>query len=92
MKEVLDSVTGFDEIAVKQKFGAPLSELMKSDGLQGARALIFVMEKHDGKSDPEAFHVCQSLRVADVNDRFSTEDSAEGVASDFVEPPHTTMP
>lgn len=87
-KEVSESLTGFDEIAVKQKFGAPPTTLAQEDQTQFMRALVFVLRRRDGKTDPEAFHLAQTMTIGELAEAFSLEDAE----ADFVEPPLTMTP
>lgn len=90
INEAIESMTGFDEIAVKQKFDAPLDGLLQSDRLQGLRALVFVgFRRDDGMKDDQAFHRAQELSIKEVNDWFFKKD---GEQADFVEPPLTKTP
>lgn len=87
-KEVSDSLTGFDEIAIKQKFGDPLKKLADDDQTQFLRALVFVIRRRDGKPDSEAFHIAQSITLGAISDEFRGEDAE----ADFGEQPSTTKP
>lgn len=89
IQNAVESMTGFDEIAVKQKFGAPLDSLLQQDRLQGLRAIVFVEIRREGKKDDEAFHRTQELSIKEVNARFIKPD--DGLA-DFDEKPSTTTP
>lgn len=89
INEAIESMTGFDEIAVKQKFDAPLDGLLQSDRLQGLRALVFVGFRRDGSKDDQAFHQAQEMSIKDVNDWFFKKD---GERADFGEQPPTKMP
>ena len=86
--ELSKSLTGFDEIAIKQKFGVSLNALIQYDQTQFLRALVFVLRRRDGKLDAEAFHIAQSLGLGDVQAEFGDEDAE----ADFEEQPTTTTP
>lgn len=86
--EAVESATGFDEIAVKQKFGTPLGELLERDRLQGLRAIVFIQARSEGKKDDEAYHAAQALPLSELKARF-TEQDAE---ADFASQPRTTTP
>lgn len=91
-QEASESLTGFDEIAIKQKFGSPLKQLGDEDPTQFLRALVFVLRRRDGKADAEAFHLAQSMTLADVSAEFTNPTVEEQAEADFVEPPRTTKP
>lgn len=92
ISEAVESATGFDELAVKQKFGTPLGELLERDRLQGLRAIVFIQTRRDGKKDDEAYHIAQSLPLSDLKARFAEQDPEGDPEEDFVEPPRTTTP
>lgn len=54
IEEVSDSLTGFDEIAIAQHFGRTVTDLAQHDPSMFGRALVFVVERRDGKSDDDA--------------------------------------
>lgn len=86
--EVSESLTGFDEIAIKQQFGGTIRTLTQEDPTQYMRALVFVLERRGGKKDAEAYHVAQSMSLIEVKDRLPQEDAN----ADFDEQPTTTTP
>lgn len=88
-QEVAESLTGFDEIAIKQKFGMALKPLGDEDQTQFLRALVFVLRRRDGKQDAEAFHLAQSATLAEVSEEFQQPGAAD---EDFEEQPPTTKP
>lgn len=84
-EQMSDSLTGFDEIAIKKFFGAPVSILAGNqenpgDPMQYLRSLVFVAERRDGKNDNEARNIAQSLTIKEVTDYF---DKNEEAALDF---------
>lgn len=87
-QEVSESLTGFDEIAIKQKFGDTLKRLGDDDQTQFLRALVFVLRRRDDKSDAEAYHLAQSLTLGEVADEFSQDDAE----ADFGKQPRTKKP
>lgn len=69
--EFFNSLTGFEEIAVKRAFGVPISTLSgnkKAAGepLQFLRALVFAGERRQGRTDAEAFEAAQAMPLSDV--------------------------
>lgn len=72
--DMFDSLTGFEEIAVKQTFGVPITELAKTDPLQMVRALVFAHVKRGGVvKDSEARKVAQGLTLGQVDDYFADD-------------------
>jgi hypothetical protein len=63
------SLTGFDEVAIKRMFAAPLGEL---DGGLIPRALLFIADRRTGANDADAFRRVMELPLGDVEARFGT--------------------
>lgn len=87
-EEVLDSLTGFDEMAIKQHFGSPISDLA-SDQSMLARALVFVLRRRDGNSDDDARNQVLGMSLKEVLGYFS-EESAESGKDEPVSAPSPT--
>jgi hypothetical protein len=72
--EVFESLTGHDEVAVTEAFGA------SSERLQGtmlARSLVFVLERRDGKPHNEAYEAAMAIPQKALLDYFVPEDDDE---------------
>lgn len=76
-EEVLDSLTGFDEMAIKQHFGAPISDLSNDQSML-ARALVFVLKRRDGSTDDDARNLVLGMSLKDVLGYFSEESAESG--------------
>lgn len=72
MTEVTESLTGFDEIAIEQAFGAGIADLLDSKATTAARALLFVLRRRAGMKDNEARKAVMEMRLGDVQDEFDT--------------------
>lgn len=69
--EVMDTLTGYDEIAIEKAFGADIETLINAGkGLTYLRALVFAQELHDGAKHEEAKRTALSLPSKDLADRF----------------------
>ncbi len=67
--EMFESLNGFDEIAIRQRFGVPIGSLAKeaeTEPFQFIRALAFVAERRAGKPDDEAFNAAMTLSGRDA--------------------------
>jgi hypothetical protein len=90
VEELSDSITGFDEIAIKKAFGTPFAMMgapETGDPFQFLRSLVFVQRRREGDNDITAYHAAQGLTSAAVN-AFFAEDSAES-GKDNSEPEQT---
>lgn len=73
--EVLESLTGYDELAIEKAFGTDVESLMRSGkGLTYLRSLVFAQELHGGAKHDEAKKRALSLSVKELNARFSEPD------------------
>lgn len=77
-EQVFDSVTGFDEIAIAQKFGLTVMELAEKDGSMFVRSMIFIAKRRDGATDDEAWQAAMGMSTKDYTTFFAepTEEEA----------------
>lgn len=73
--DTIRSMTGFDEIAVEQRFHKNIQDI-ESESMM-ARALIFVLERRNGKDDKTAYGEAMRLTVGDLQSYFEKEDDEE---------------
>ncbi|GAB3990119.1 hypothetical protein [Nocardioides marmoraquaticus] len=73
-QEVANSLTGFDEIAIKQAFGNSLDQL---DPITVARACGFVLMRRSGQGDRDAYHSVMSMTQGSLQDLFAVEDDVD---------------
>lgn len=72
--DMFESLTGFDEIAVKQTFGGRTAvDLSQNDPLQFLRALIYVDQTRRGLKDKQAWNAAQGLTLGGAADYFSDD-------------------
>jgi hypothetical protein len=91
--EVSDSLTGFDEAAVTQHFGRPVSDLMDKDSSMWARSLVFVLLRRDGASDDDARNAVMAMTIKDVSGFFADESEESGKDEPESEPqPESSQP
>lgn len=74
--EFLMSLTGFDEIAIAARFGAPLTAL-REDPIATGRAMAFVHYRRAGQNDVDAHNAALSLTLREVTEFFPPEPKAE---------------
>jgi hypothetical protein len=72
------SLTGFDEVAIKRMFAAPLGEL---DGGLIPRALLFVAERRDGSNDADAFRRVMELTLGEIEGKFGVDEEGKAQRS-----------
>jgi hypothetical protein len=82
VEDYFDTLTGFDDIAVKKRFGDTPVNLTQTDAITALRALVFVQYRRDGYEDDLAYDVTMKLPLKQVQGAFldePTDESGEGV-------------
>lgn len=69
LEEFLDSLTGYDEIAITQAFGRVFAVLCE-DPTMLARAAIFVHQRRGGQTDAQAKATALTMPMREVNGFF----------------------
>lgn len=69
-QETYDSLTGFEEIAIRKHFGMAVNEL---DKFTIGRALVFAHKRRDGLKDPEAYEAALAMTRSEVQEFFPAE-------------------
>lgn len=67
-KETLESLNGFDEIAIEKAFGKEFDDL---GGRATVRALIFIQRKRAGDNDKDAKTFALSVPMGQLDDHFA---------------------
>lgn len=73
VSEVLDSVTGHDEIAVDNAFQIDLYTGNKAKPMKLPRALVFVLKRREGLDDHAAKEFALGLTVKDLDAYFEKD-------------------
>jgi hypothetical protein len=68
--EIFESLTGYDEIVIGERFGAPAEDL---EGAKLGRCLIFTVKRREGLNDEEAYVAAMSLTMKAVSEFFIPE-------------------
>ena len=68
--EMLESLTGFDEVAIAKHFGAEALELAEKKPTMLARALAFVHMTREGRDAAAARADAMGLSIRQANDYF----------------------
>lgn len=67
--EILDSLTGHEEMWIAEQFGRPVGDLIPQPGMY-RRALIFVIKRRQDVNDDDARNAVMDMRLADVLEFF----------------------
>lgn len=73
----MESLTGFDEIAISKWFD-DIGVLTDKGGSMLGRALVFVMHRRDGLTDADAHTAAMELSLAGLNSAFAEESEESG--------------
>lgn len=97
--EVFESMTGYEEVAIMQTFGANPQEVDEfgNTALVGTllgRSMVFILQRRDGKSDMDAYDAAMSLSTPALLDYFAKDgDEESGKEPDSTEPqPENSQP
>lgn len=74
IEEVMESLTGFDEIAIANHFGAEWMELAEKRPTAYSRALVFVHKRRQGLNDHEAKQAALEMPLRDVTSYFKEDE------------------
>lgn len=73
-EEAIESLTGFDELAIAKHFGMEWSDLAEKKPSTFTRALVFVHLTREGRSAQDAKNEVMGMTLGTVQGYFSTED------------------
>lgn len=77
--EVTDTLTGFDELAIAKRFGAPVEELAATSDMRFLRSLLFIVEKRNSGDEGKAYDAAMSMPFGELRARFKIDDTEPGV-------------
>lgn len=80
--EFVQSLTGYDEIAINKAFGVDWTVLMESQPTTFSRALVFTDLRHQGKTDTESKKTCMEMSIKQVGEYFPQTDAADELDED----------
>lgn len=72
--EMMESLTGFDEIFIRKHFERPIDVLGGADRLQFLRALIFTHYRREGEKEVSAYKAAQGLTLVEIKGYFAEDD------------------
>lgn len=82
-EEMLESLTGFDEIAIKQQFGAEVADLANNQPTMFLRSLVAVhVKRQDGLPDAAAKQRAMELTLKQAQEYFLQSEGEDG-SEDF---------
>lgn len=79
--ETIQSLTGFEEIAIAKHFEHDISTLLDAHATMAGRALVFTIKTREGKEPRHAKTEAMAMTLQQVNDYFA-EDEDEPMPED----------
>lgn len=81
--ELSQSLTGYDELAIEEKFNFAYDRLLGLSFVKAGRALLFVHFRRNGLTDDEAYKKVMRMTVRETNDAFvDADDDADDLDPD----------
>jgi hypothetical protein len=74
VEEMIESLTGFEEIGIAKHFDMEWSDLAEAKPGMFLRSLVFTLHTREGKTAPEAKTQALTLTLKQVNDYFEDDD------------------
>lgn len=75
-RDVVNSLTGFDELAIEKRFGRTVEDLAENTGTTFLRALLYAVERRRaGVSDQQAYEAAMSATFGGLQERFAPDDA-----------------
>lgn len=74
--EVLESLTGYEELAIEKSFGSVIEAMTKTPSKFG-RALVFILKRREGLKDNEAKNYALELTMRAVDDHFKPDEDED---------------
>lgn len=84
-EEMIESLTGFEEIAIAKAFGGEVFDLAQTKQTMFVRSLVFVHFKREGDDDKRAKEKAMGLTLGEAQGYFSDEDIESGEGEPPVE-------
>ena len=75
-EDVINSLTGFDEIAIETHFGVSLTDLERKP-TTALRACIFVVKTREGMSAADAKQAAMGMPLGEANDYFASDEEID---------------
>lgn len=73
LNEAVESLNGFDEIAIEKRFGGDITSLLTNHAIRAVRATVFVLRRRDGLKDDEAYKASMEMSIREAQDYFPDE-------------------
>ncbi|HET6915737.1 MAG TPA: hypothetical protein VFH56_06560 [Acidimicrobiales bacterium] len=90
--DLFESLTGFEEIAIAQRFGRTVLDLASSDQTMFGRALVFAGTRREGATDDDAWQTAMEMPLKQVQELVAEADEDESLESGKAEPELEPLP
>lgn len=82
--EIIDSLTGHDEMELSAQFGATIGQLVSNQSML-RRACVFIVKRREGLNDDDARNFALGMILKDVLEFFASESVESGKDETAVE-------
>lgn len=82
LTEALKSLNGFDELALKERFGSAVLNLITDGDTIGSRALLWIRRINAGESKEAAYREVMTLTIDALDAEFSDDADFAGQEED----------
>lgn len=76
-QQVRDSVSGYEELAIEEKFGHIYEEIAQTRPSMFGRALLFTLKRREGVVDVDAYDAVMKMSLQEVSDSFAEPSEEE---------------
>lgn len=77
VEEMTNSLTGFDEVAIRKHMGFDPYADAESRPMDLMRALVLVAERRRGITDKAAYQAAMEMPISEVSDYFTDDDETD---------------
>jgi len=84
VSDMLDSLTGFEEIAIVKHFDRNIFGLLDTDHTMAGRALVFTAKAREGKEARHAKTEAMAMTLKQVDDYFADDENDEAMPDEPV--------
>lgn len=77
--ELIESMNGFEEMAIDKAFGAEIYDLLATKPIRGLRACLFLVKKREGLNDVQAHQAAMATSLKNLNEQFEYVEEDEDI-------------
>lgn len=86
VNELIESINGYEEIAVEKAFGDEPMTLLQLKPIRGLRACLFIVKKREGLNDLKAHQFAMATNLKNLNEMFEYEEEDDDAEEEVISP------